>query len=245
MIDLSVLIPTNNLSMKTVQTVNSIYFKDMIFEILVVIDSVARVDDEAYKQLSKTSRVKILKSNSGCGISETLNCGITRAAGDLILRLDDGDINLRFDLTEELELLKSFDLVCASMSIKYGKSRSRKVITPRIIYRKGRLSPFSRVPHPTWVFKRDSIKTLYQSIDHRCEDFGFLVRNSLRVGYVKRPAIEYDACNSLGYLSELKSVFYKWRICHKKYSPHWIMIECSLYVLIRLIRLSITTKKVI
>lgn len=245
MMKLSVLIPTNNVSNNTIKTVSSIKFHDIMFEILVVIDSVSNIDEEAYNKLFKISHVKIIKNNSRSGIAETLNCGLVHATGEYILRLDDGDINLRSDLTEELERLKSCDLLCASMLVKDERRQSVIVVTPRIIYRAGRLSPFSRVPHPTWIFKRDNVKTLYQSNDHRCEDFGFLVRNSFKIDYVERLAIQYDVCNKLNYVSELKSIFCKWKICYKSFSIHWIMIECTFYALVRLIRLSITTRKVI
>ena len=86
---------------------------------------------------------------------------------------------------------------------------------------------------------------LYDFSDHRCEDFGFLVRNAFNIGSVDRVAIQYDALDNLNYLSEIKSAMKKWVICCKVYKLHWIMLECSAYLIIRILRLTITRKKVI
>lgn len=243
LIELTVLIPTNNLSMNTINTAKSINFDDVIYEILVVIDSFAEINFDSLDKIKLIKTVRVIHSYGERGIAETLNHGILSSRGKFILRIDDGDLNSRSDLSEELELLKNFDLVCAPMVSKDNKTA--KLITPLLIYRTGRLSPFSRVPHPTWVFKKNCVKFLYQSRDHRCEDFGFIVRNKLNVGYVDKVAIEYDALNKLNLLSELKSVWCKWKVCFDNYKLHWIMVECTMYVLVRAARLLVTTKKVL
>ena len=131
------------------------------------------------------------------------------------------------------------------MISKNRKNNTTKLIRPRLIYRSGCLSPFSRVPHPTWIFKKNCAKILYQSRDHRCEDFGFVVRNKLNIGYVDKVVVEYDTTGDLNFFSELKSVWCKWKISSENYKLHWIMFECTIYVILRTVRLMITTKKVI
>ena len=237
------MIPTNNVSRDTLSTVKSIDFDDLDYEILIVIDSLANISRQSFDKLKNLKTVRIIQSVGDKGISETLNHGIRNAKGEFILRIDDGDINLRKDLSKEFELLQRYDLVCAAMVTKAGEDNSVKFIKPRLIYRKGRLSPFSRVPHPTWIFKKNSIKFLYQSQDHRCEDFGFLVRNKFKIGYLNEAAVEYDVSSPLNYFSELKSAWSKWKICLHSYSFHWIMLECTTYVIIRFIRLTLSTKK--
>lgn len=245
MITLTVLIPTNRISESTLLTVKSISYSNTTYEIIIVIDSKANIDREAAEKLKAIRSVRLLQSTRPQGIAETLNYGIQHATGEFILRIDDGDLNLRSDLSEEFELLGHADLVCASMLSICEHRNKTSIIKPSLIYRNGRLSPFSRIPHPTWIFRKTTVKELYQDQDHRCEDFGFLVRNKFRISHIDRVAVEYDVSSSLNYISELKSAWSKWRICFKYYKFHWIMLECTLYIFIRFMRLTITTRKVL
>ena len=245
MITLTVLIPTNRISESTLRTVKSISYSDITFEVLIVIDSRAEINSDVVENLQTIRSVRLLKSTNRPGIAQTLNYGLQHATGEFILRIDDGDLNLRTDLLEEFELLKHCDLVCAPM-LSICQHRNKSFITkPSLIYREGHLSPFSRIPHPTWIFRRTAIIELYQDQDHRCEDFGFLVRNKFQIGQIDKVAIEYDVSSSLNYTSELKSAWAKWTICFECYKFHWIMLECTLYVFIRSLRLTLTTKKVL
>lgn len=242
---LSVIIPTNLLSEQTICTVNSIKFDDINYEILVVVDAKAKVELDIVRSLEMKNSVRVLFSDHQAGISGTLNYGLKNSRGELIMRLDDGDINLRQNIEKEVALLDHFDLVCAGMAVRRNDTKQKKIVKPKILLRSGHLSPFSRVPHPTWLFKKSKITVLYKTIDHRCEDFGFLVRNSLRIGYVDKVVVEYDISNKLNYQSEIRSALHKWLICLRSYRAHWIMVECSLYLIIRILRLTITLKKVI
>lgn len=243
--DLSVIIPTNTISHRTYQTVNSINLEGIKFEILIIIDSCCQIDYAILDKLSLLNYVKIIKSKRPRGIAETLNCGISSANSELIMRLDDGDISLRKNLVKELELLNHYDLVCSPMVVKGGFGDHSSRINPRIIIRNGQLSPFSRVPHPTWVFKKNKIKFLYKPEDHRCEDFGFLFRNNFTIASVERAAVQYDISNKLNYVSELKSVLRKWKICVQNSKSTTIFFEATLYLIIRAVRLTLTTRKVL
>ena len=157
---LSVIVPTNNLTHRTINTIESLKFSQTNYEVLVVVDSIASDDIKIAKKLSTMDDVKLLYSTYGQGISNTLNYGLHHATGDVILRIDDGDINLRSDLSEEISLLDKYDLICASMSALTDNHRKNLIIKPRIRTYNGRLSPFARVPHPTWIFKRSSDSSL-------------------------------------------------------------------------------------
>ena len=69
-------------------------------------------------------------------------------------------------------------------------------------------TPFIRVPHPTWVLKKSSIKHLYREYNvPRFEDYAFLLDNSPFI----RHEIDtfYDTHTNLNFGSELHVAFRK------------------------------------
>lgn len=239
----SVLIPTNNVSEKTVKTVKSINYHDVNFEIILVIDAVSNIDFDQLDHLKKDNRVRIIISHNRPGIASTLNLGLEVALGDIIVRLDDGDINLRKDLNLEIAMLSKFDLVCGSMLV--GSHSTERLVIPRIINWSGRIGPFSILPHPTWVLKKNSIKKNYALKDFRCEDYGLIVRNKLRVGIADKVVCKYETDNYLNFFKELKSLYAKTRIGFQDSKNLLIICDYFLYVILRILRLTITTKKVV
>lgn len=240
---LSVIIPTNNITSQTVSTVKSLMFDDLLFEILIIIDMVNTIDVYFYNELKKIKNVKLIQSNDKPGIANTLNVGMVASTATTIMRIDDGDINLRSDLAEEFDLLQSYDLVCGAMSIK--RMTKTAVVKPKIIYRDQYLSPFSIIPHPTWVFNKQSAKILYDDQDVRCEDFGFLFRNKMKIISTNKVVTDYDIHNKLSYGNELLSAYKKYQIGMQKPINCKRSLEFLAYLIIRIIRLTFTRKKVI
>ena len=118
-------------------------------------------------------------------------------------------------------------------------------ITPKIIKRLNYISPFSVMPHPTWVLKRSSINFYYNQNDHRCEDFGFIFRNKFDVRVIEKTVTQYDVDNKLFYLSEIKAAYSKMMIGIRGNKNGFTILEFVLYFVLRCIRLTITTKKVV
>ena len=122
----------------------------------------------------KKEKVKIIDNYLIKGISGALNSGINSSLYQYIGRIDSGDIckdKKRFKkILKIFSSDKELNLVCSSLITKGGK-----IVHPRLHYVCGVLSPFSKVPHPTWVFKKDFIKFEYRNDTYRFEDYAFLV----------------------------------------------------------------------
>ena len=179
----------------------------MNFEIILIIDAVSDIDFDKLDHLKKDNRVRIIISHNRPDIASTLNLGLEEVLGDIIVRLDDGDINLRKDLNLEIAMLSKFDLVCGSMLV--GSHSIERLVIPRIINWSGCIEPFSILPHPTRVLKKKSKKKNYDLKDFRCEDCRVIVRNKLKVGIADKVFCKYETDNNLYFFKELKSLYAK------------------------------------
>ena len=112
------------------------------------------------------------------------------------------------------------------------------------------VSPFSRLPHPTWMFRKDAISAKYDSRFIRCEDYGFLVENFTtdQIVVVDEPLTYYlDDNSDLNLINEIKATFWKlYVVFFLSKSPFYLkFISGVAYLFLRVSRLLITRKKVI
>ena len=239
----SFLIPCNNPTIELLSTILSIRAQ-LDIEIIVVLDYVLK-DNIYLPALSCISNLKIVHNSRSPGISGALNSGIMNCTSDYIIRIDSGDILLsgyQYTLVAHGQSnpadLTVFSILVSDRTKVYSMS-------PRTFYLKNILTPFSRLPHPTWIIRRSSILYLYREspIAKRCEDYIFLLDNSFDINISRTAAIFYDTEKSLSLISEIRSGFWKSLVFLLKSKSLPSILIASAYLLVRILRLVFSTRK--
>ena len=174
----SFLIPCNNPSIELLSTILSIRAQ-LDLEIIIVLDYVSK-DNIFLSALSCISNLRIVQNSRSPGISGALNSGILNCSSDYIIRIDSGDILLSGYINSLVAHAQSHSADLTAFSILVSGSSKVYSMSPRTFYLNTILTPFSRVPHPTWIIRRSSISYLYREspIAKRCEDYIFLLDNA-------------------------------------------------------------------
>ena len=242
---IDVLIPSKNPNKNLIKTIKSINDIEEIKQIIIIDDS-QNLNDDIYKEIKNNyKKIFIIDNNYSKGISGALNTGIKFSSSKFISRIDSGDICL--DKGRFKKILKLFeqrndvDLICSGL-----KSERNKKIKPRSIYVNKILSPFSRVPHPTWVLRRNSIKKKYRVECTRFEDYAFLIDNHMKILILDQFDVLYDTSDNLSPMIEFKSAYLKSIFFVKKSNNSFSSLLFGLsYLFLRTLRLIVSTKKIL
>lgn len=242
---LDIIIPSKNPNNNLLKTVESI---DNIEEIqnIVIVDDTNDLNNKIYISLKKKyKKIILLKNKHLSGISGALNTGIEFSKSEFIGRIDSGDICLdKKRFKEILNLFKKrihIDLICSGIV-----NNKNQKITPRCIYIKSILSPFSRVPHPTWVIRKKSINKKYNHHCIRFEDYAFLLDNKLKILTLNRFDLLYDTSDNLSRLTELRTSFLKTKFfLRKSEKDFYSLLTAFFFLIFRTIRLILSSKKII
>ena len=170
MSNISVLIPTVKISVKTRITIASIHDETFVNQILLIVDGDKKPFDHMIDTLlTDFKKLIVLTNRYDPGISGALNTGLKVATGPLIMRIDDGDEHIKNDLSRFVRMLEcEYDLIAFAMEVSQNDIVT-SIINPKLKFIGGCLSPFAKVPHPTWIFNKAAVKVNYLSSDLRCE----------------------------------------------------------------------------
>ena len=241
---ISMLIPVFNPGYEIMNTLKSIEEIDEIGEIIIINDYSNQNSTLILRSIN-INKVRVIDNYLDKGISGALNTGINSSTFEYIARIDNGDIckdKKRFKkILKIFSSSKNLNLVCSSLITESGK-----IVHPRLHYVCGVLSPFSIVPHPTWVFKKELIKFQYRDDTYRFEDYAFLVENKAKIYVLDSIDVLYDTNSKMLIKEEIKLTFRKVLFfCLNNKNKFQAYLIASLYILLRFIRLVITREKVI
>ncbi len=241
---ISMLIPVYNPRDELLKTLKSLENINELGEIIVINDYSDKFNKSLLDAIT-IRKVKVIDNTLEKGISGALNSGIKASLFEYIGRIDSGDIckdKKRFKkIIKILSSNKEFNLICTSLI-----TSKNKIVKPRLHYVSNVLSPFSKVPHPTWVFKKELIRYQYRSDTFRFEDYVFLVENKARIFILNSVDTFYDNETKMQIFDELKLTFNKTLFFLSKSKNNFQSYFVSfLYVVLRTIRLAFSRKKII
>ena len=245
--------PVKNPGIELITTVNSILNSDCVpFELLIINDH-SSLGFEFFSRVREYDIVTVLDNQNTAGISNALNVGIKKSTGKYIARIDCGDAVYKDRFSKQMKILESdkeCNLVVSSASVIRAPYPSDVMFTIRAKLKSIGMSagPFSQLPHPSWMFRKNSISAMYDSRLVRCEDYGFLVENFLtsQVAIISEPLVYYlDEKINLNLTNEIKATFWKMYVVlfltkSNFYSKFFIGFS---YLFLRSARLLITRKK--
>lgn len=238
------IIPCKNPDRRLINTIESIYDIEEISNILIINDN-STIGQKFFKKAEIYKKVKIFNNIYQKGISGALNTGINFSKNNLIARIDCGDICIvknRFNrIIKIFKNNKDIELVCSGLI-----NDDNKIIKPKLYFLGNTLTPFSRVPHPTWVFRKNALKINYNSKNIRFEDYAFLVQNNFNIFVLNSVDINYDTKESLKRLSEIRVSISKTLFFIKNTKNKFIAFFIGfIYIFLRITRLLISTDKMI
>ena len=242
---IDILIPCNNPNKSLLKSVISLQGIKEINKIIIINDTFF-MDQFIYKYIKENfNKISIIENKYSPGIAGALNSGLDFSTSRYIARIDSGDLCLIKDrfkfIINLLEKKGKVDIICTGI-IDQNKCK----ITPKFNFINGILTPFSRVPHPTWVIKRKSIKCKYNEKLIRFEDYGFLIENNFKIIELKQFDIVYDTKTLLNRNFEIIVSIKKVLYFIRKANFHILAIFTGLsYLILRIIRLLISRKKII
>ena len=242
---IDVLIPSKDPNKNLLKTIKSINHIEEIKKIIIIDDS-QNLNNHIYKEIKNNyKKTSIINNKYSKGISGALNSGIQFSSSEFISRIDSGDICL--DKGRFRKILKLFekridvDLICSGLI-----NNSNKKIEPRSLYVDKILSPFSKVPHPTWIFRRSSIKKEYRSNCTRFEDYAFLIDNHLKILILNQFDVLYDTSDNLSRIIEFKTAYLKSIFFIKKSQNSFRSFLFGIsYLFLRTARLIVSSKKIL
>ncbi len=240
-----ILIPSKNPDKNLLKTIESITSIKEIKSIIIIDDS-KNLNNKIYKIIRKKyEKTFVINNRYLSGISGALNTGIEYSNSKFISRIDSGDICLdkkRFKKILNLFAKKiNIDLVCTGLI-----NNKNKKIKPKCIYKGKILTPFSRVPHPTWIMKKSSIIQKYKYECNRFEDYAFLIDNKMKILVLNQYDLLYDTSDNLSRVTELKTAYLKSIFFLKNSQKDFkSFVIAVLYLLLRSIRLILSSQKII
>lgn len=241
---IDIIIPCQNPTDVLMKTIESLQFISEIDRIL-IIDDFSVSGKDIFKKSKLFDKVYVKKNIYKKGISGALNTGIKFSNNIYIGRIDCGDICINKKRFQKIIKLfsenKNIDLVCSGLIGTFNKK-----IIPKLYYINNQLTPFSKVPHPTWIIKRNSIKYIYKSNCYRFEDYSFLLDNKFNIFIIKESDIRYETKSKLRRFSEMKVSIKKSLYYIKNSNYRFISILIGLtYIFCRIIRLILSNKKIV
>ena len=241
---IDILIPSKNPDENLLKTVDSLSNIEEIKHIIIINDS-ENPNNKTYKKIKKKHNKIILLKNYNPGISGALNTGIDFSNSKFLARIDSGDICLdknRFKkIINIFENKITIDLVCSGII-----NNKNKKIKPSCYYIGNVLSPFSKVPHPTWVFKKSSITVKYKTEHNRFEDYAFLLDNKMKIYNLNQYDLLYDTSQNLSRLTEFRTAYFKSIFFLKKSKKNLnSFLTAFSYLILRLFRLILSSKKIL
>ena len=237
------LIPVFNAGDQIFKTLKSLENIKEIGEIIIINDYSNKINKKILDTIS-IKKVRVIDNKYFKGISGALNSGIEASLFEYIARIDSGDIckdKKRFQkIIEIFSSNNEFNLICSSLI-----TDKNKILNPRLHYVSEVLSPFTRVPHPTWVFKRELIKHQYRSDVFRFEDYAFLVENKAKIFILSSVDTYYNNETKMHIRDEIKLTFNKtFFFLSKSKNNFQSYLVSFLYIFLRSIRLAISRKKI-
>lgn len=166
---------------KSISSILNQTYKDI--ELIIINDNPK--EDRIVKYLSSINddRVKVYSNDVNRGLVYSLNKAIYIAKGEYIARMDADDISDPNRLSKQLYLIenKQLDLVGGQIKLIdesdniFGEIRFP---TEDFTIKKQLAQKGTRIPHPTWLGKKEVfLKLKYREIKF-CEDYDFLLRAS-------------------------------------------------------------------
>jgi glycosyltransferase involved in cell wall biosynthesis len=200
----SYLIPVYNPGPDLIATLQSIEQGEYLREIVVVDDQCSQ-GTQYLIQAQHLPRVRVISNTNDKGISGALNTGLTHIKDGFVARLDAGDIDLPNRIPKQLYTLinSSCDLVASSMLIKSPSHQGEHLQRSRYSKIFNVISPWSIVPHPTWLFRKEAVQFPYRTENLRSEDYCFLAENKFEIALLVEPTIIYDGAGNLKPTHEL------------------------------------------
>jgi glycosyltransferase involved in cell wall biosynthesis len=196
----SVLLPTNRLDLLFVDAMNSVSFDlSEDAEVLVVLNGEAIEAASKFDWSSfEVAGLRLLNSHAP-GLVAALNLGISEARGEFIARMDADDVTLPGRFGVQLAFLREnpsyaavgsqFVEVCA-----HGKTGRRSHL-PRRLRNKPWPPLFTRMAHPTVMFRKDSVQDVggYRADFLHAEDQDLWLRllKVAQVGNLKQVFLKY------------------------------------------------------
>ena len=241
---IDIILPCLNPNIGLIKTLESL---EDIKEInkIIIIDDFSIKGIEFFKESLKYRNVILKKNIFKPGIVGALNSGINFSDSNFIGRIDCGDICLdknRFrKIMEIFKTRNSTDLLCSGIINERGKK-----VKPNFYFLNSTILPFSRVPHPTWVFRKSSIKKTYNETCFRFEDYAFLIDNKFKIYALDQYDISYDTKEKMNRYVEIK-VSIKKSLYYIKNSKVKIIsfFIGTIYAFLRIIRIFVSNKKII
>lgn len=252
---LSVVMPVRNPGAELIDTVNSVLNADYAPFEFIIINDYSDSGLEFFSQVQTYDAVVVIDNQRSAGISNALNTGIQKSSGEYIARIDCGDTVYQNRFVEQIKTLefnRECHLVVSSASVVESlqsfdvKFTIRAKLEPMGVS----ASPFSQLPHPTWMFRRSSVSRMYDSRFIRCEDYGFLVENFTidQICIIDKPLVYYlDEENNLDLMNEIKATLWKlYTVLFLSRAGTYLKFITSFsYLSLRAARLLITRKKVL
>ena len=250
----TVVLPVKDPDSGLLHTVDSILCSDLLpTEILIINDNSKRGCD-IFDEVDKYDLVRVVLNKLTPGISGALNTGLEETVTQYVARIDSGDTVNADRFSKQLNALKNHEnckLVVSSATVIDINYKKSKYIIKAYLHTIGDfIGPFSRLPHPTWMFRKKSILIPYDERFLRCEDYGFLVQNFIEgdVKIIEEPLINYIADKTyLNFYNELSATYWKLYIVLRYIKGHRslkVFYGFSFFI-IRLLRLIVTRKKII
>lgn len=169
------------------------------FEFIIILDKPDNA--EAYKILSeyqkKDDRIILIINDVNIGLTLSLNKGLSIAKGEYIARMDADDVSIPERFEKQINFFESgsdVDFIASNAIIidDSGKEVYRTNNYGNTIEKSKKALEYKNIfIHPTWMFKRDILKTIkkYNEVS-KAEDYDFICRVILN----NHKAIILDEC---------------------------------------------------
>lgn len=250
----SVVIPVRNPGPELYATIDSVLSSDALPVEIIIVNDYSVSGGAIFSNVENKQYTQVVNNTFSPGISGALNVGLQTAVGEYVARIDSGDLVCADRFKKQIDILEKNDhcnLVASSMEVVDDYFSSMQYTINAKLYCAGvSVSPFARLPHPTWMFRKDSISACYDKRFTRCEDYGFLVQNFSvnEIVIVDEVLTLYQDDNAnLSLKNELKASFWKLYIVLFLVNANFLtrVFVGGLYIVVRLGRLLVSRKKVI
>lgn len=200
---------------KSIESILSQTLSD--FELLIIDDSTKNETKKVIDELSKDSRIRVIRGKKRIGFAKGLNLGFNQARGKYIARMDGDDISMKNRLELQVNYLNKHPKVSVVGGSMYIIDESDEIVS----FRKYPTSGFMfkvlstyRTPlaHPTVMLRQECVARgfYYDESFFRAEDLELWLRLQ-KNGFV---------------LANMKNTLLKYRVCgdlsKKRANDHWI-----------------------
>jgi glycosyltransferase involved in cell wall biosynthesis len=235
MIEISVLMPINNLSNYTKTSIDSILnqsFKNL--ELIIIIDGnfnlINNFLNKYYDDYIKSSKINIINNSQNLGITKSLNIGISHCSGKYIARNDSDDISHPNRLQNQFNLILSnnnFKIIVSFFNIIDKSGMLIRLKKIRNLKKYNLFNYLNPIAHSSVLFEKKFIQDLncYNENMHTSQDFELwskaFLKNSDSIGVAKKALVDIRVHkNSISYNNSLKQKTNSVLICMRNRYPN-------------------------